>query len=205
MKKMMFIVAAAIAAPAMAQFDYNGTGGAVPDFASSVPGTLIRDVIVADSFAITGASVMLNSLTHTWAGDFIVTIQKVGGPTATLVHRVGQATATAVGDSSDYNGTYTFANSGANIWTAAAAAGATAAIPGGTYQASGALSGGAANNAFNAFNGLNSAGTWRLTITDNAGLDTGSLGSWKLTLVPTPGAAGLAGLVAVASLRRRRA
>jgi hypothetical protein len=99
MKKMMFIVAAAIAAPAMAQFDYTGTGGAIPDFVTPNPGTFVRDVIVADSFTITGASLMLNSLAHTWAGDVIVTIQKVGGPTATLVHRVGAATATAVGDS----------------------------------------------------------------------------------------------------------
>lgn len=208
MKKMTVLALLAMAAaPAIARPDYGpGPGGSIPDFVTPNPGVFMSNIVVTDSFAITDASIMIN-LSHTWAGDLIITLEKTGGgPTATILERVGRVGGTGAGDSSDFaaSQTLTFANAGTNIWTTAAGLGSAVAIPTGTYAASGVNSG-AANNAFSAFVGLNSAGTWRLRITDNAGLDLGSVASWKLTLVPTPGAVALFGLAGVAGLRRRRA
>lgn len=212
MKKLIALALIGMAvAPAMAN-DYVGAGGSIPDFAGGTPGSFTRDIVVADSFTITDMSIMFNNLAHTWSGDLIITLTKVGDGTATILQRLGAITATSAGDSSNFLGTYTFQNSGANLWAAAAGGTDLFNIPAGTYANTGsgvglpsANPGPAANNSFNTFIGQNSAGTWRVTITDNAGLDVGTLGSIKLTLVPTPGAVALAGLAGLAGLRRRRA
>lgn len=199
MKKTLSIVAVlALAGSAVAGNDYNGTGGPLPDLS-----TLSSTINVPDNFQIADASVMLNNLTHTWVGDLQISLQGPGGQTIDLVNRVGVPP--GAGDSSDYNGTYTFANAGANIWTTAAGLGSTGAIPSGTYAATTAGSG-APTNGFNSFVGTFSAGNWTLRIQDFAGGDIGNLGSWKLTLtpVPAPSAAALLGLAGLAATRRRR-
>jgi subtilisin-like proprotein convertase family protein len=195
----------AAAAPAMAQTTYGpGPGGTIPDAtAGGVVTPITSDIVISDSYSITGASVTINGLTHSWAGDLIITLTKVGDGSATLVSRVGSTTPTGVGDSTNFGGTYTFANSGANLWTTVAGLGSTVNVPSGTYAATSALSS-TPNNAFNVFNGQNSAGTWRLSISDNANIDTGTFTSWSITLVPAPGAVAAFGLAGLAGLRRRR-
>lgn len=203
MKKLSAIaLIVAAAAPAMAQTTYGpGAGGAIPDNAPATP--ITSDIVISDSYSITGASVTINGLSHTWAGDLIITLTKVGDGSATLVSRVGATTVGGVGDSTNFGGDYTFANSGANLWTTVAGLGTAANVPSGTYAATSALSS-TPNNAFNVFNGQNSAGTWRLSISDSALQDTGSFTSWSITLVPAPGAVAAFGLAGLAGLRRRR-
>lgn len=192
----------------------SGTGGAIPD---SGQGVLTRTVVVNGALPIIqDMTVTLNNLVHTWVGDLWIRIQGPNGMTGTMVHRIGQTSATSAGDSSDYNGTYTFADTGANIWQAAAAIGGTAAIPSGTYFNSGGdgvwagfgpPNGPGPNNAFaTKFGGSNPNGTWTLTISDHAGADVGSLGSWRLDLklIPAPVSAAMLGLAGLVGLRRRR-
>lgn len=206
MKKLSVLALIALAAaPAMARPVYGpGAGGVIPDNAPAGP--ILSDIIVGDAFSITDVTVTINGLTHTWAGDLIITLTKVGDGSATLVSRVGATTVGGVGDSTNFGGgnVITFANAGTNLWTTVAALGTDALVPTGTYAATSALSS-APNNAFSVFTGQGSAGTWRLSISDNAAQDTGSYSSWSLNLVPTPGAAALFGFAGLAGLRRRRA
>jgi hypothetical protein len=205
MKKITTLALIALAAaPAMARPVYGpGAGGVIPDNAPAGP--IISDIIVGDTFSVTDVTVTINTLTHTWAGDLIITLTKVGDGSATLVSRVGAIPpGNTVGDSTNFGGNYTFANAGTNLWTTVAGLGTAAAVPSGTYAATGAASA-TPNNAFLAFTGQSSNGTWRLSISDNAGADLGSFASWSINLVPTPGAVALFGFAGLAGLRRRRA
>ncbi|MGE3182229.1 MAG: proprotein convertase P-domain-containing protein, partial [Phycisphaerae bacterium] len=194
MKKILGTAAAlGLATTAMA-VDYNGGGGAIPDLVGGVPGQFSSSLNVPDSFALADVDVTVN-LNHTWVGDLIMTVTH-GANSAILVNRVGGTTPTSVGDSSDYGGAYRFdSQSGNSIWAAAATAGATAPIPVGTYDTSDALTG-AGNNSLDVFNGQNVSGNWTLSISDNAGLDTGVVNSWTLhaTAVPEPASLSLLAL-----------
>lgn len=205
MNKLVTIAAVAGLAAAASAQTFTGAGGAIPDFAASTPGVFTSSVNVASNLTIADLTLDLNGLTHTWAGDLIVTLSN-GTTTATIFSRVGSTTATGAGDSSNFGGDYSFANTGADFWAAAAAAPATGSlIAPGAYAATGALSA-AANNAFAAFFGQSAAGTWTLRITDNAGLDTGTLRDFDLnfTLVPAPAGAGVLALGGLVAARRRR-
>ncbi|MGP1309846.1 MAG: proprotein convertase P-domain-containing protein [Phycisphaerales bacterium] len=186
----------ALAAGALAGNSYNGTGGAIADAVGTVPTTTSFDIVVGDSFTVADASVELN-ISHTWVGDLSVTLSN-GSNSINLFNRPG-FTGTGFGDNSNLGGAYLFADGGADFAAAAAAAiGTDAIVAPGTYAANGSFA--------STFGGGGSAGTWTLSITDNAGGDIGNLSGWTLNLVPvpTPGAAALLGLAGVAGLRRRR-
>ncbi|HWB19344.1 MAG TPA: proprotein convertase P-domain-containing protein, partial [Phycisphaerales bacterium] len=109
---------------------------------------------------------------------------------------------------------YTFVDSGgSNLLTAATAAGASAAIPSGTYNRSTSantnVAGGVDNDGYSVFAGDNLAGAWTLNIKDWGVGDTGTLGSWSITIdytaAPAPGALALLGLAGVVGRRRRNA
>ncbi len=173
---------------------FPGTGvGAIPDNAPNA-GLVV-------SFAVTGvtgapSSVAVDmTLTHTWVGDLIVTLAAPGGsPSFPIYSRVGSTTATGAGDSSNLGGTYNFTDSATgNFWTEAAAGGDTYVLTPGSYRTTGALSG-TPTNLTAAFSGLTPAqanGTWTLTFTDNAALDTGTVTAANLNILtggatPTP-------------------
>lgn len=176
----------ALSAAATARPLYNGAGGAFPDVSSA---SFV--INVADSFSVTGASVSFQGLAHTWVGDLQMTLSH-GATTISLINRPG-FTGSGFGNSADFVGSnsYGWADGGSVFPTAST----PAIIPSGTY---------APVNAFSAFNGSNSSGAWTLTVTDNAGGDTGQMNGWTLNLVPTPGAAALFGVAGLAGLRRRR-
>ncbi|MFM9996106.1 MAG: proprotein convertase P-domain-containing protein [Phycisphaerales bacterium] len=176
------VVLAAVGA-ASARPTYTAFGPvAVPDAGlgdclSSPPGAPATiDIIVGDSFTIGNAQVGVHIL-HTWQADLKFTLTKVGsGTTVTLVDRAGNP-ATACGfNEFDYGTT-------AVLFNLTDAAAMTYDVPGvafpGIFQVSGDWK---PESPLAAFNGLNSAGTWRLSVNDNANADVGTIMVFSLVL-----------------------
>ncbi len=147
------------------------------DCLTSPPGPQATlDVVVPDSMTITKVTVGVY-ITHTWQADLKFTIQKVGGgPVVTLIDRAGNP-ATACGFAEDDYGLSSAAlfvldDASALIYDNPPLAFGITGVTG-TYKPEGALS---------AFNGTNSQGTWRLSVNDNANLDTGNIEFLSLTI-----------------------
>ncbi len=163
------------------------TGGPGAGFSIPDSGSAFSDITITNPAAIAGGlSVTILGFTHTWIGDLIGTLQHVESGTAqTLFHRVGRVS-TGFGSNADFRGDYTFGNGGADLWAAAAGGGL---VPPGLYSASGADSA-AFLDLSNFFDGEAAAGTWRLTLSDNAGGDIGAITGWTLGMqvsdVPEP-------------------
>ena len=114
----------------------------------------------ANDFVINDVNVSVD-IQHTWVGDLDITLTAPDGTTTVELMPSGTC-----GNCDDMN--VTFDDDAANPIT-----GAAAPISGDFQPASGSLS---------TFNGLQSAGDWTLTITDNANQDGGNLLSWSLQL-----------------------
>ena len=142
---------------------------------SSSPGTAIPDnnptgvsvtMNVTDNVSITDLDINL-TITHTWVGDLKVTIESPAGTTALIVDRPG-GTGTGVGCSGD--------NILATLDDEAATpvenqcAGSVPTINGSFTP----------NNPLSIFDGENTMGIWKLTVSDNAGSDTGTINSWGI-------------------------
>lgn len=206
MKKFAIVTSVlALAASAYAaDYPFPGLPGAIPD--NNATG-ISRDVVVSDGFSITDVELVMSfSPEHTWAGDLVVTLTKIAGAgtgaTSNVMNRIGKTDPnTGFGRSDDMNGTYTFGDNAGygNIWTVAAVGGD---IPGGSYRATGALSS-APISLTTPFLGLSAAGTYRLTITDLAAGDTGTLSGATLRLVPEPATLALLALGGLTLIRRR--
>ncbi|MCZ8159467.1 MAG: proprotein convertase P-domain-containing protein, partial [Microcystis sp. LE19-196.1B] len=140
----------------------------------------------SSNFSITNITVTLNNLTHSWLGDLIANLTYVPtNTTVSLFNRIGLPTNT-FGDSSNFNGNYSFNDAfTGNLWTVAASGDGNFNIPSGNYFPTGAGSG-TLVPILTSLGGSQTAGDWRLTISDNAEDDTGSLGSWTLNLEGTP-------------------
>ncbi len=137
---------------------------AIPDNVPATPGT--STITITDTTTITSIAVKVG-LTHTFVGDLIGTLSN-GTTTVTMFSRVGGG--------SDLAGTYNFADA--------------ATVPFGTGVsplASGDyLPAGTGSGPLSAFAGSSIAGTWTLTVSDNAGLDVGTIDSFTIDLNPTP-------------------
>jgi subtilisin-like proprotein convertase family protein len=164
-----------------ATFTGNGTGFTIPD---NSPTGASSTIVVTDNFSISDITVTLISLNHNFIGDLIATLTKVDtGTTVSLFNRIGRVGNTGFGDNSNFSGTYRFNDAFAgDIWGVASGGNSTFNVPGGDYYPT-AVDSGALIPILPAFTGASSAGTWRLTISDNAASTTGSLGSWTLNLV----------------------
>ncbi len=216
MKRVLSALLVLVAVSAAQAADYNWTVNnlAIPD---NVAAGVNVDLVVNDfiplsleqnncvEVTLSFANLAGGALGHTWAGDIVATLTKVGDGTVNLINRVGRTTS-GFGDSSDLRGPYTFTNKApaGNIWTAAATAASTANIPAGLYRATGANAAGAALDICAPFIASGSIGTWRLNISDQGGGDTGVLTSASLTLKPEPSTLALVGLGVVALIRRRK-
>jgi hypothetical protein len=197
----------AVAGVASADVYGPGAGGAIPDRGVTGVGpplsTFTSTIAVPAGSVVSVNSVTITGLTHSWVGDLVASLTAPNGDNVHLFSRVGSTTPTGFGNSGDFNGDYTFVNSG----------GATMPLAGnvapGTYNRS-------TNNPgappvpdlddYTVFNGDPSGGNWTLTIEDWAGGDTGALTGWSLDVtIPEPGSLSLlAGCVALPLLRRRR-
>jgi subtilisin-like proprotein convertase family protein len=202
-------VVALVASPMVAQATlYTSPGGAILDPVGGVPPPLIINFAVVDPGNVAHIDLTLTGLTHTWAGDLIVTLQKTAGPSADIMRRPGASTSTGLGDSSDFGGTYRFIDTGVDPIPALVALPSTGILPSGDYWATTLGTNTTSGNKVNldtVFGGTLAAGTWTLTITDNAGGDTGSVQSATLNVVvPEPATIGAVGLAAGGLLLRRR-
>ena len=206
MKKYAVLALVAFAGAAQAQ-TFFGSGASIPD--NIVAGVNGGDIVPSGLLGtIQSVSFGIQGLTHTWAGDLIATVTyaPVGGSpiSVNLMNRVGIIT-TGAGDSSDFGGDYSFSDSGADLWAAAAAAGAGVVIGAGDYRATGPGSS-AAIDLTSLFAGANVQGVWSINVADRAGADVGAFSGWSvsLTAVPAPSALAMMGLGGLVAGRRRR-
>jgi Calx-beta domain/FG-GAP-like repeat len=171
---------------------FPGTGvGAIPDATACgpTPGTPLNI-----TFNVTGVAGNVSNLSvdttfgtpnHTWMGDIVATLIAPNATQFTVFGVTTGTTATAIGDSSDLGGLYTFNNAATgNWWDAAALAGAAVVVPPGAYRTA-ALGGAGATNAPTdinaAFATTPANGTWTLRITDGCTGDTGAITAANLT------------------------
>lgn len=135
--------------------DYVDTPGTpIPD---SGGGPVSTDIVVPDSFGI--ADLDVDFITdHTWTGDLVMTVTSPAGTVVTIADRDlcgSESTADVI-----------FDDEAAGIVCGGFGLPATGSGPG--------------TEALSAFDGEDSAGTWTLTVEDNAGGDTGSIVQWSL-------------------------
>jgi hypothetical protein len=102
-------------------------------------------------------------MTHTFAGDLIGTLSK-DGTSVTLFNRTGGGNA--------LGGDYVFDDGATTSFVTAAAAGSPVAS--GIYTPANPLS---------AFNGVPLDGTWTLTVSDNAGVDVGTITGFSIGVI----------------------
>lgn len=158
---------------------------------------------------------------HTWVGDLITTLSSPApANTHTIFARTGSTTPTGAGDSSDAQGPYTFTDGTTGDWWAVAVATVGGTIPAGSYRthAFNSATPTDMNPVFqgpalmervnfdkksprnfdqNPIDNLGN-GTWTLTVSDNAGGDTGRVAALSLTvttLAPTAALASIRGSV----------
>jgi hypothetical protein len=186
-----------LASMSFGQTTFPGTGvGAIPDATACgpTPGTPLNI-----TFNVTGVAGNVSNLSvdttfgtpnHTWMGDIVATLIAPNATQFTVFGVTTGTTATAIGDSSDLGGAYTFNNAATgNWWDAAALAGAAVVVPPGAYRTA-ALGGAGATNAVTdmnaAFASAPANGTWTLRITDGCTGDTGAITAASLTIGAAP-------------------
>lgn len=151
---------------------FNFTTGNCTSYASSnVPVTISNSgtptvtstVTIPISGTITDVNILNLDIPHTWVNDLTITLTSPDGTTVTLIDQI-------------CNGENNFDISLDDAGTA------HASIPcppadGNTYQPDSPLS---------VFDGEDPAGTWTLTVTDNANQDGGSIEGWTLEICADP-------------------
>jgi subtilisin-like proprotein convertase family protein len=193
------------AGTAGAQTSFTGAGaGAIPDSPGGGAGVFGTPLDV--TFAVSGMTAPLTNVslnftaTHTWIGDLEVVLAPPGvvpGGAGSFVvfSRVGAATATSFGDSSNVGGLYTFENAATqNIWAVATAAacGTDCIVTPQPYRTvvAGPTTNPAAvtdlNAAFAALTTAQANGTWTLRFRDGGVGDTGSVTAATLVLTGAP-------------------
>ncbi|MFN0131378.1 MAG: choice-of-anchor J domain-containing protein [Phycisphaerales bacterium] len=163
-------------------FVYVGAPVAIPDGTGSTQcgAPALASVTVAPSFPITGIEAAY-FITHTFQGDLRISLEKVSGPSVTMVDRPGVPAATFGFGTDNYGASATNAgyfisnDSAANIYDAPATVGV--ANPIGRWKS---------ENAMAAFVGVDSAGTWNLKVEDCGGADTGNIVGFVLLLNMAP-------------------
>ncbi|MCA2552884.1 MAG: proprotein convertase P-domain-containing protein [Microcystis sp. M04BS1] len=174
-------IAVLAALPASAvSFTGTGAGFNIPDGNATGASSTIT-VPTGSNFLITDITVTLNNLTHTFVGDLIANLTYV--PTNTTVSLFNRILFGG-GNGTNFNGNYSFNDAfTGDLWSVALASSGT--IPAGNYFPTGAGSG-TLVPILTSLGGSQTAGDWRLTISDPVAGDTGSLGSWTLNLEGTP-------------------
>ena len=184
---------------------YTVPGGAILDNTS-----LSLTFPVVDPGNVVSIDLTMTNLTHSWAGDLIATLQAPDGTVADIMRRPGATSSSGLGDSSNFGGTYKFIDSGADPIPPLVALDTNGVLASGNYWATTLGTVTNAGNKVNlnlTFGGHGAAGLWTLTISDNAGGDTGSIESATLNVnagVPEPATVSVLGLAGFGLLVRRR-
>ncbi len=207
------LVAASVATAQIKDYNWD-VNVPIPDSSTAGPGMLSDTQTVPDSGTIADVNVDL-LIEHTWQGDLIVDISH-GGVTVPLMYRSGDSQSTSFGFSADNFGDpanpssrFILDDEAGAFYDSAPPNGIGAVADPGIANVSGSWLPFGVNgaSALSAFDGLDKNGPWILSISDNAGGDTGTLLSWSLHIenVPEPGSfllLAFSGLGALA-LRRR--
>jgi subtilisin-like proprotein convertase family protein len=135
--------------------DATGLPLAIPD---SPAAGITSDIVIANVETVADVNVLLN-ITHTYDGDLDIYLMGPDGTTVEL---------------STDNG-----SSGDNFVDTVFDDDAATPISGGTAPFTGSFQ---PETPLSVLNGKSAAGTWQLTITDDAGGDTGTLDGWQLQL-----------------------
>ncbi len=154
----------------------GGTAGN-PTIYQSAPGATIPDgggggnpvtdtITVLDSFPIGDVDVDL-TVTHTWVGDLTVTVSH-GGTTVTVIDRPG-VPASSFGCNQDNFAGIILDDEGTGGDIESQCSANLSSPP--EYTP---------NNALTAFDGMDAAGVWTLTVSDSATPDPGTLDAWSL-------------------------
>lgn len=140
-------------APAAAIPDNNATG-------------VSSELVIPSGSALGDLDVKIEA-THAWVGDLIVTLTKVeSGTSVVVIDRPGRPTSTSGCSGNDINTTLDDEAAGGPVESQCA--GSAPTINGHFTP----------NNPLSVFDGQGRSGTWRLTVTDNANDDTGTLTRW---------------------------
>jgi len=132
----------------------------IPDYNGGTPGVAEATITIGSGTGTINNLVVSAGLTHTFIGDLIATLSN-GTNTVTLFTREGGAPNLA--------GNYAFADTGSIRIGGTGLFGTNDIIPSDTYRPASPLSD---------LNGQPYQGTWTLRITDNAGIDIGSIDSF---------------------------
>ena len=161
--------------------------GAIPDASGNCetaePG--VRDVqfVVSDSVGdVVGVSLDL-SIQHAFTGDVTAVLIAPDASLGTVFQRTGTDGNPPCGSPTQLDGTYTFNDAATQGWWAAAAATAIQGTIDDSVPDRASDAAGADLSLSTPFAGVADAnGIWTLRVSDNAGLDTGSISGAELTL-----------------------
>ncbi len=137
-------------------------------------------ITITDSFTVADLDVDL-SIDHTWVGDLCIVLEK-DGTTVEILRRPGLAADTCGPGSccgcpeNNYVGIVLDDEGVSPIEDLCTVGGNMTSPP--SYTP---------NNPLSAFDGLDSAGDWTITVSDGAGADTGTLVEWSLHISPSSG------------------
>ena len=158
-----------------------GGGGSVMVPSTDTPIAIPDAGVTTSTITVSGLGAVqvtdldvLFDVTHTWVGDLIFTLSH-GGTSVTLIDRPGY-TGSGFGCDQDNFAGIDIDDGGTGGSIESACSADLASPPAYTP-----------NNPLAAFNGLDPNGDWVLTVSDNAGQDTGTLEGWTLDLVTSGG------------------
>lgn len=195
-------------ASAAADETFSGAGGLLVDHDGTNEGVAAFTINVSgfDTNIVALDSVTLTNLNHTFLGDLAITVISPLGDFVTV-------TSPPAAVAANLNGSYTFRVDDEppfqyeTLDEATDTLGNSDVVASGTFAASDWGSGGLGPRlGWEELEGVGLDGDWTVAIYDFFPGDTGSLGGWSFTVsIPEPASASLAGLGALALLRRRRA